>query len=324
MDTVRLGNSGLQVSRLCLGMMSFGSRSWRPWVLEEDEARPIVRRAVEAGVNFFDTADMYSVGRSEEVTGALVREMMPREEAVIATKVYFPHGDGPNRGGLSRKHIFDAVEGSLRRLGTDTIDLYQIHRFDAETPLEETLEALHDVVKAGYVRYIGASSMRAYRFAKLLHVAEGRGWTRMISMQPHYNLLYREEEREMLPLCREEGVGVLPWSPLARGYLTRRPSERKATPRGANENLADRLYHHPDDDAIIDAVCDVAEERGATPAQVALAWLLQRPEVTAPIVGVTKLAHLDDALGALGLELDDAEVARLEAAYGPREPMALV
>ncbi|MEJ2358834.1 MAG: aldo/keto reductase [Deinococcales bacterium] len=324
MDTVRLGNSGLQVSRLCLGMMSFGSRSWRPWVLEEDEARPIVRRAVEAGVNFFDTADMYSVGRSEEVTGALVREMMPREEAVIATKVYFPHGDGPNRGGLSRKHIFDAVEGSLRRLGTDTIDLYQIHRFDAETPLEETLEALHDVVKAGYVRYIGASSMRAYRFAKLLHVAEGRGWTRMISMQPHYNLLYREEEREMLPLCREEGVGVLPWSPLARGYLTRRPSERKATPRGANENLADRLYHHPDDDAIIDAVCDVAEERGATPAQVALAWLLQRPEVTAPIVGVTKLAHLDDALGALGLGLDDAEVARLEAAYGPREPMALV
>ncbi|MEJ2287392.1 MAG: aldo/keto reductase, partial [Deinococcales bacterium] len=205
MDTVRLGNSGLQVSRLCLGMMSFGSRSWRPWVLEEDEARPIVRRAVEAGVNFFDTADMYSVGRSEEVTGALVREMMPREEAVIATQVYFPHGDGPNRGGLSRKHIFDAVEGSLRRLGTDTIDLYQIHRFDAETPLEETLEALHDVVKAGYVRYIGASSMRAYRFAKLLHVAEGRGWTRMISMQPHYNLLYREEEREMLPLCREEG-----------------------------------------------------------------------------------------------------------------------
>ena len=324
MDTVRLGSTGLQVSRLCLGMMSFGSSTWRPWVLEEDAARPIVQRAVEAGVNFFDTADMYSLGRSEEVTGKLVRETLRRDEAVIATKVYFPHGDGPNLGGLSRKHIFDAVESSLRRLGTDYIDLYQIHRFDPNTLPEETLEALHDVVKAGYVRYIGASSMRAYRFAKLLHRAEARGSTRMVSMQNHYNLLYREEEREMLPLCREEGIGVLPWSPLARGYLTRRPSQRKATTRGQNENLADKLYRHPDDDRIIDAVCDVADERGVTPAQVALAWLLRQPAVTAPIVGVTQLRHLEDALGALELTLSEAEVERLEAPYGPREAMALV
>ena len=234
-------------------------------MLEEDDARPVVRRAVDAGVNFFDTADVYSQGRSEEITGTLVRETLRRDQAVIATKVFLPHGDGPNLGGLSRKHVFDAVESSLRRLGTDYIDLYQIHRFDPNTPPEETLEALHDVVKAGYVRYIGASSMRAYRFAKLLYRADARGSTRMASMQNHYNLLYREEEREMLPLCREEGIGVLPWSPLARGYLTRRPSRRKATTRGRHEDRADQLYHHPDDDRIIDAVCDVADERGRRP-----------------------------------------------------------
>ena len=319
MDYTRLGTSGLQVSRICLGMMSFGSPTWRPWVLEEDAARPIVQRAVELGITFFDTADVYSRGVSEEISGKLLREFTRRDEVVIATKVHGHMGELPNRSGQSRKHIFDGVADSLRRLGVDYIDLYQIHRFDPDTPIEETLEALHDVVKAGWVRYIGASSMFAYQFAQMLYKADLGGWSRFVSMQDHYNLLYREDEREMLPLCRTEGIGVIPWSPLARGYLTRPPTERQATIRGENEDSAERMYRFDGADTITNAVCDVAEARGASPAQVALAWLLSRPGVTAPIVGSTKVKHLEDAVGALELELGDQEVAQLEGAYRPRE-----
>ena len=254
MEYVTLGDTGLEVSRLCLGMMSYGDPDWRPWVLPEDDARPLVRRAVEAGVNFFDTADMYSKGVSEEVTGRLLDEMTRRDEVVIATKVYFPMSDRPNRGGLSRKHVLDGIRDSLRRLDVDYIDLYQIHRWDYATPIEETLEALHDAVKAGYVRYVGASSMYAHQFARSLYLSDLRGWSRFVSMQNHYNLLYREEEREMMPLCRREGVGVLPWSPLARGWLARPPAAKGATARGETDDYALRLSDFPEADAIIDAV----------------------------------------------------------------------
>ncbi len=318
MEYVKLGRTGLDVSRLCLGMMSYGDPDWRPWVLPADEGRPLVRRAVEAGINFFDTADMYSLGASEEVTGRLLAEMTRRDEVVIATKVYFPMGDGPNRGGLSRKHILDSVRASLRRLDTDYIDLYQIHRWDEATPIDETLEALHDAVRMGYVRYVGASSMHAWKFVQAVYRAELRGWTRFVSMQNHYNLLYREEEREMLPFCREEGIGVIPWSPLARGWLARSVADRKATSRGDTDDYAPRLYDFPEGDEIIRRVGEVAEARGVSRAQVALAWLLGRPGVTAPIVGATKMPHLEDALGALDLELDEEEVARLEEPYPPR------
>jgi aryl-alcohol dehydrogenase-like predicted oxidoreductase len=300
-------------------MMSYGDPGWRSWVLAEDEARPIVERALELGVTFFDTADAYSRGVSEEVTGRLLGEMARRDEIVIATKVYFPFSDRPNRGGLGRKHILDGVRDSLRRLGTDYIDLYQIHRWDYETPIEETMEALHDAVKAGYVRYIGASSMYAHQFARAQHVADLAGWTRFVSMQNHYNLLYREEEREMMPLCREEGVGVIPWSPLARGYLARTPAEREATARGEEDDFSRRMYDFDEREAIQEAVGAVAGARGVPRAQVALAWLLAQEGVTAPIVGATQLAHLEEAVEAVDLELTDEEIERLEAPYRPRE-----
>ena len=318
MNYTTLGNTGLKVSRICLGMMSYGTPTWREWVLDQAASCPFVQRALELGINFFDTADMYSLGVSEEVTGKLLKEFARRDEIVIATKVYFPMTGKPNRGGLSRKHIFDGVTDSLRRLGLDYIDLYQIHRYDYDTPLEETLEALNDVVKAGYVRYLGASSMFAYQFAKALYKAEQNSWTRFVSMQNHYNLLYREEEREMLKLCEEEGIGVLPWSPLARGYLTRRSSQKRATVRGGDDDFSRHLYSFENADTIIDRVADIAEARGVTPAQIALAWLLSKPAVTAPIVGATKLKHLEDAVAAIDLELSSDEVKRLEEPYTSR------
>ncbi len=320
MQYVRLGASGLKVSRICLGMMSYGDPAWRDWVLGEEAAEPIVRRAVEAGVTFFDTADMYSLGASEEVTGRLLGRLFGRrEDYVLATKVYNPMGDGPNDRGLSRKHVLAGIDASLRRLGTDHVDLYQIHRFDPETPVEETMEALHDVVRAGKARYLGASSMYAWQFAGMQHVAERHGWTRFVAMQNHYNLLYREEEREMLPLCRATGVGVIPWSPLARGVLAgnRGRGQERRTTRAASDAFADDLYGEADFD-VVDAVTAVAADRGVSPAQVALAWLLGRPGVTAPIVGATRSEHLDDAVAAVGLALTEQEVARLEGPYRAR------
>ncbi len=319
MDYTTLGNTGLEVSRICLGMMSYGDPDWRSWVLPEEDARPLVRRAVELGINFFDTADMYSLGVSEEVTGELLGEFTRRDEVVIATKVYFPMGDGPNRGGLSRKHVFDGVHASLERLGTDYIDLYQIHRWDYGTPVEETLEALDDLVRSGKVRYVGASSMYAHQFARALYTADLHGWSRFVSMQNHYNLLYREEEREMLPLCRDEGVGVLPWSPLARGWLARPSGQEKATARGEQDDYAEELYRDfPEADRVVERVGEIAAARGVRRARVALAWLLSRPGVTAPVVGATKLDHLEDAVAAVDLELTDREIERLEEPYRPR------
>ena len=315
----RLGNTGLQVSPLALGCMTFGvpDRGTHPWTLDEDASRPIVRRAIELGFNFFDTANSYSDGTSEEIVGRLLKEYARRDEIVIATKVYFPTGSGPNRGGLSRKAIFTEVDNSLRRLGTDYIDLYQIHRWDYATPIEETLEALHDVVKAGKVRYLGASSMHAWQFAKALYTADLHGWTRFSTMQNHLNLLYREEEREMLPLCADQGIGVLPWSPLARGRLTR--DWEQTSGRSATDKVLHNLYDATEaaDRRVADAVKALAEARGVPRAQVALAWVAQKAGVTAPIVGASKLAHLDDAVAALGLRLDADEIARLEAPYVP-------
>ncbi|KAA0254386.1 aldo/keto reductase [Acidobacteria bacterium ACD] len=322
MKTTTLGRTGVTVSRLCFGCMSYGDPAWRPWVLREEEARPFFARALEAGINFFDTADMYSLGRSEEVTGKLLREMARLDEVVLATKVFFPMGDGPNSGGLSRKHVVQACEASLRRLGVETVDLYQIHRFDRAVPWEETLAAMDLLVRQGKVRYVGASSGPAWRFARALAVSERHGFPRFVSMQNHYNLLYREEEREMLPLCREEGIAVLPWSPLARGLLagTRTgPSDVTSTPRAAHDDYTRQLYDHPNDADVIEAVKAVARARDVEPAQVALAWLLSRPGVTAPIVGATKLAHLDSAIRALDLTLSEEEVAALEAPYRPHD-----
>lgn len=317
MDYTNLGKTGLKVSRICLGMMSYGSPQWRDWVLDEAASRPFVRRALELGINFFDTADMYSLGASEEITGKLLKEFARRDEVVIATKVFNPMSDKPNRGGLSRKHIFDSVADSLKRLQTDYIDLYQIHRFDYQTPIEETLEALHDLIKAGYVRYIGASSMFAYQFAKALYKAEQHGWTRFVSMQNHYNLLYREEEREMMKLCHEEGIGVIPWSPLARGYLTRRPQENTTTTRGQSDTIAQQLYK-ASDEGIINRVVDTAEKLGVKPARVALAWMLSKPYITAPIIGATKMYQLEDAESSLEVKLSEEDIKFLEEPYQPR------
>jgi aryl-alcohol dehydrogenase-like predicted oxidoreductase len=324
MTYVTLGRSGLQVSRLVLGCMSYGTPSWRAWVLDEAASKPFFRRAVEAGINFFDTADMYSLGVSEEVTGRALREFAHREEIVIATKVNFTMGPGPNMGGLSRKHIVQACEASLRRLGVDAIDLYQIHRFDAHVPIDETLEALNDLVRAGKVRYLGASSGSAWRMALALSLSERRGWARFISMQNHYNLIYREEEREMIPLCLQAGVGLIPWSPLARGWLTRPRSAAEAagpadgrTVRATSDDYAPRLYDTPSDGDVVDAVEKVATARGLPMAQVALAWLLARPGVVAPIIGATKLAHLETALHALETKLTAEEIAALDAPYRP-------
>jgi len=319
MKYARLGTSGLTVSRICLGMMSYGSKTERAWHLDETEAEPIVRRAVESGVTFFDTADTYSDGLTEEITGRLLAKLFPRrEDYVLATKVYFPMGPGPNDGGLSRKHIMSAIDASLSRLGTDYVDLYQIHRWDDETPIEETMEALNDVVRSGKARYIGASSMYAWQFAKAQHVAASAGTSRFVAMQNHYNLVYREEEREMIPLCLDQGIGVIPWSPLARGLLagSRERGDRRRTVRSGSDPLADDFYDDADFD-VVDAVRAVATERGTTPAQVALGWLLSRPAVTAPIVGATKLRHLEDALAAVDVELTGDEVDRLEAPYRP-------
>jgi aryl-alcohol dehydrogenase-like predicted oxidoreductase len=318
MDQVRLGRTGLHVSRVCLGMMSYGNDSDRPWVLDEAAAEPIVRRAVEGGITFFDTADVYSGGASEVATGRLLPKYISRDEVVVATKVNGAMTPGPNGRGLSRKHVLSAIDASLQRLGMDYVDLYQIHRWDPHTPIEETMEALHDVVRAGKARYIGASSMYAWQFAKAQRVAERHGWTPFVSMQNHYNLVYREEEREMIPQCIDQGVGVIPWSPLARGLLTgtRTRSGEKKTIRAETDGFGDSLYG-PQDFDVVDRAAEVAGERGVPAAQVALAWLLGRPGVTAPIVGATKLGHLEDALAAADLSLTEDEVARLEEPYVP-------
>ena len=318
MDQVRLGASGLHVSRVCLGMMSYGNDSDRPWVLDETAAEPIVRMAVEGGVTFFDTADVYSGGTSEVATGRLLRKFISRDEVVVATKVCGQTTPGPNGRGLSRKHILSSIDASLERLGMDHVDLYQIHRWDKTTPIEETMEALHDVVRAGKARYIGASSMYAWQFARAQHVAEAHGWTKFVSMQNHLNLIYREEEREMLPLCIEDGIGVIPWSPLARGMLTgnRGRGGEKRTTRAETDAFFDMLYTE-DDFVVVDRLVEVAAERGLPPAQVALAWLLHKPGLTAPIVGATKPAHLQDALAATDVVLSPEEIARLEEPYVP-------
>jgi 1-deoxyxylulose-5-phosphate synthase len=319
MEQTRLGSTGLRISRVCLGMMSFGDPNDREWFLDGDAAEPIVRRAVESGVTFFDTADMYSVGASERITGRLLEKLFARrDEYVLATKVYFAMGDAPNDRGLSRKHILSGIDASLDRLGLDYVDVYQIHRWDPDTPIEETMEALHDVVRSGKARYIGASSMYAWQFAKAQHIAERNGWTRFVSMQNYYNLVYREEEREMIPLLLDQGVGSIPWSPLARGLLAgnRERGGATKTTRAGSDRYADELYDDADFD-VVDAVRAVAAERGLPPARIALAWVLSKPVVSAPIVGATKLSHLDDAIAAADLTLTDDEVARLEAPYRP-------
>jgi aryl-alcohol dehydrogenase-like predicted oxidoreductase len=319
-ETVNLGKTGLRVSRVCLGMMSYGVTEGRPWALPIEDAEPIVRRAVEGGVFFFDTADVYNEGRSEEITGTLLRQFFgTREEYVVATKVHGRTMPGENGRGLSRKHVLASIDASLARLGLDYVDLYQIHRWDPHTPIEETMDALNDVVRAGKARYVGASSMFAWQFAKAQHVAERNGWTRFVSMQNHYNLVYREEEREMIPQCLDQGVAILPWSPLARGLLAgnRTREGEQLTVRARTDEWGNALYTPEVDFAVVDAVGEVAQTRGVSNAQVALAWLLHKPGVTAPIVGATKLPHLEDALAAERLELSADELARLEAPYVP-------
>jgi aryl-alcohol dehydrogenase-like predicted oxidoreductase len=320
MDYVRLGSTGVKVSRLCLGMMTYGTKKWREWILNEDESRPFIRHALELGINFFDTADIYSLGVSEEVLGRALREIGPsRDRVVIATKVFYEMGDDPNQRGLSRKHILHAIDDSLRRLGTDYVDLYQIHRFDYETPIEETLDALHDVVKSGKARYIGASSMFAWQFAKMLHAADQLGLTRFVTMQNHYNLIYREEEREMIPLCRAEGIGLIPWSPLARGFLAgnRRKQDFGDTIRSKTDDYGQKMYYQDSDFAVVDRVSEVAAKRGVPNMRVALAWILQQPGITAPIIGASKMHHLDDAVAALSLKLEEAELKALAEPYRP-------
>jgi 1-deoxyxylulose-5-phosphate synthase len=316
---VNLGRTGLRVSRVCLGMMSYGNDSDRPWVLDEDAAEPIVKAAVDGGITFFDTADVYSAGASEVATGRLLSKYFSRDQVVVATKVHGAMGAGENDRGLSRKHILAGIDASLRRLNMDYVDLYQIHRWDSRTPIEETMDALNDVVRAGKARYIGASSMYAWQFAKAQYCADAHGWTRFSSMQNHYNLLYREEEREMIPQCVDQGVGVIPWSPLARGVLAgnRTRSGERRTTRAGTDPFSDSMYAAPSDFDIVDRVAAMASGRGVPPAQVALAWLLQRPGVTAPIIGATKLGHLEDALAGERLDLTEDEVRQLEELYIP-------
>ena len=320
MDYVRLGATGLKVSRICLGCMTYGASSWRDWVLDEAASRPFIKRALEAGINFFDTADMYSLGASEEVLGRAIRDFAPdRESVVLATKVYFPLTEGPNQGGLSRKHILSAIDASLKRLGTDYVDLYQIHRFDPETPLEETIEALDAVVRSGKARHVGASSMYAWQFTKYLSLQREMNASRFVSMQNFYNLVYREEEREMLPLCRDAGIGVIPWSPLARGFLGRSAAQALAgaSTRAKSDQVLDMAFDD-NDLAALKAVETIAQARGVSNAQVAIAWLLAKPGVTAPIVGASKPKHLEDAIAAASLKLSDEEIATLEAHYKPK------
>ena len=320
MEYIRLGRAGLKVSRLCLGTMTYGSKRWREWVLEEEEGRPFIRRALELGINFFDTADVYSLGVSEEILGRALKDFgSSRDRVVIATKVFSVVGDDVNQRGLSRKHIMHSIDDSLRRLGTDYVDLYQIHRFDRETPIEETIEALDDVVKMGKALYLGASSMYAWQFAKMLYKADEMGLTRFVSMQNHYNLIYREEEREMLPLCREEGIAVIPWSPLARGFVmgNRRREDYGDTVRAKTDTFGQDMYYQPCDFDVVDRITEVARKRGVSNAQVALAWMLQQPGVTAPIIGASKMRHLEEAVAALELKLDDAELKALGEPYQP-------
>jgi aryl-alcohol dehydrogenase (NADP+) len=317
MKFVSLGNTGLKVSRICLGTMTYGSSKWRSWVLDEEAARPFFVRAIESGINFFDTADMYSDGASEEVTGRALKELARREDVVIATKVFFPTGPSANERGLSRKHIKHAIDASLRRLGTDYVDLYQIHRFDYDTPIEETIDALDEVVRAGKALHVGASSMFAWQFARMLHTADARGKARFVSMQNHYNLVYREEEREMIPLSISEGAAVIPWSPLARGFLAGNRTRGKAdtTERSRTDDYAHQMYYSDSDFDVVDRVIDIAKKRGVAPAQIALAWLLHKPGVTAPIVGASKLPQLDDAIAATEIALDAEEIRSLEEPY---------
>jgi aryl-alcohol dehydrogenase-like predicted oxidoreductase len=321
MEYVNLGSAGTKVSRICLGAMTYGSKQWRPWVLEEQESLPFFRHAIESGINFFDTADMYSVGRSEEITGKALREFGPgRDKLVIATKVFNKMSADPNDQGLSRKHIMSAIDASLRRLGTDYVDLYQIHRFDYETPIEETLEALDAVVRSGKALYIGASSMYAWQLLKMLEFSRQNGLARFVTMQNHYNLVYREEEREMIPLCRAEKVGLLPWSPLARGFLTgsrKRGDDKGETVRAKTDEYAHGLYYKESDYTVVDRVTALAQKRGVTNAQIALAWVLAQPGVTAPIIGASKLSHLDDAIHALDVKLTPEELKSLEEPYEP-------
>ena len=320
MEYTYLGSTGVTVSRLCLGCMSYGSPQWRPWVLDEEAAMPFFRKAVESGINFFDTADMYSLGVSEEITGKALRTYARLEQVVLATKVFHRMGEGPNMAGLSRKHIQQGCEASLRRLGVETIDLYQVHRFDPHTPLDETLAALDLLVRQGKVRYLGASSTAAWRFAQALSHSERNGWARFVSMQNHYNLIYREEEREMIPLCLDRQVAVIPWSPLARGLLagTRKtPDDKTPTARSASDEYAWALYDQPGDSEVMEACREVAAGRGVPMAQVALAWLLSKPAVTAPIIGATKTDHIDSALAALDVQLTTEEIAALEEPYVP-------
>jgi aryl-alcohol dehydrogenase (NADP+) len=319
MEYTNLGKSGIKVSRICLGMMTYGTPKWREWVLDEAASRPFIQRALELGINFFDTADVYSIGVSEEILGRAIKDFTRREEVVIATKVFFPMGDKPNQGGLSRVHILQAIEDSLRRLGTDYVDLYQIHRWDPETPIEETMEALHEVVKSGKARYIGASSMYAWQFSKSLYLADLNGWTRFISMQNHYNLVYREEEREMIPLCLSAGIGLIPWSPLARGFLSgnRSPQGWGQTARAKTDEFAHQMYYQESDFSIVERVVELAEKRDVAPTQIALAWLLHKPGVTAPIIGASKMTHLEQDIAALDIELSTDEMTFLEEPYQP-------
>jgi 1-deoxyxylulose-5-phosphate synthase len=323
MEYVRLGRTGLKVSRICLGTMTYGSSKWRDWVLDEEKARPFYKRALEKGVNFFDTADMYSLGASEEVTGRALRDFAKRDEVVVATKVFNRMGPDPNAAGLSRKHIMAGIDGSLRRLGMDHVDLYQIHRWDPETPIEETLEALNDVVRAGKARYIGASSMYAWQFMKALAISDRHGWARFDSMQNHYNLVYREEEREMIPLCIDQGVGVIPWSPLARGFLAGNRTKEKGgtTTRSKSDEYAHNMYYQDDDFTVVDRLRTVAGQAGCTLPQAAVAWMLSKPGLTAPIIGASKPEHLDQAIDAVLIHLTPEQVKTLEEPYRPHRIM---
>jgi 1-deoxyxylulose-5-phosphate synthase len=318
MQYTNLGKTGMKVSRLCLGMMTYGSKKWREWILTEEEAKPFVKKALDAGINFFDTADVYSLGESEKITGNVLRYFgVRRQNVVVATKVHGQLSDDGNDRGLSRKHIMDAIDNSLKRLQMDYVDLYQIHRWDYNTPIEETMEALNDVVRAGKARYIGASSMFAWQFAKAQHVAEMNGWTKFVSMQNHYNLVYREEEREMIPLCIDSGVGLIPWSPMARGFFARNSKSGTETSRLKTDGFFKELYGREDDFLVADRAAEVAKERGVTSSQIALAWLLNKPHIAAPIIGSSKEAHLDEAISALEIRLSEEEVKRLEELYQP-------
>lgn len=321
MDYVRLGTTGLKVSRLCLGTMTYGTPTWRPWVLDEAASRPFYERAIEHGINFFDTADMYSRGVSEEVLGRAIKDLARRDEVVVATKVFYPVADHPNSRGLSRKHIMAAIDGSLKRLGMDYVDLYQIHRYDEHTPIEETLEALHDVVKAGKALYLGASSMYAWQFANMLATQRLHGWTRFVSMQNHYNLVYREEEREMFPLCAAEGIGVIPWSPLARGFLAgnRKRGSKEASKREQHDEFGHGLYYADADYDIADRVVELAKRKGVLPIQVALAWVANRPGVSAPIIGASRLEQLDQLVEGMSVKLTDEDTKFLEEHYVPHQ-----